>query len=548
MNKIISIILSVITALSTVTGISFEGFFNSSYIENIDDSDISKVTADLGYVKDTLLLFFDDEANVFEKASVLMNDEGVTVGVIRELNLFIIKTNGKAYDELTDLCEMLMENECINLASICPAKKLDEQYTPDDPFNDAYNFWSTDWDDENPDGNNWHLEATDTRSAWGYKALFSHMNIGVVDGGFDMDHEELAGKIIFPNAQTERRNRPSYHGTHVAGIIAANMDNGVGISGICPDSTLIGFDWSPSDGQLWIPDLAVLQALSHVVKAGAKVINFSVGNSASMGDERYKFPDFIPNLDAMLYSYSMGSLLSKGYDFVVVQSAGNGNGEGNAVDASQNGLFCPITEKNAFLPFANVEVEDLLDRIIIVGNAELTENGYVQSSSSNIGSRVDICAPGSEILSSILDNEYMRKSGTSMAAPVVTGIASLVWAVDETLTGAQVKKLVCENTKDTVLPTEERFFSHLDFRSYPMVNAKLAVEAALRQKGGFYDVSLVTDGKKEITFVNSNGDEFVFETGSDGVLNCVLENGDYVMKTETVSREITVNGNTVIEL
>lgn len=548
MNKIISIVLSLITALSTITGISFESFFDSSYVENITDADISRVNSQIGYVKDTVLLFFDENANAFEKMSVLLNDEGVTVGVIRELNLYIVKTEGKDFDGLTALCENLMENESVNLASICPAKKLTEQYTPNDPFNDEKGYWNSDWDDENPEGNNWHLEATDTRSAWGYKELFSHMNIGIVDGGFDTEHEELKGKITFPNAREERRNRPNHHGTHVAGIIAADMNNNVGVSGINPDSTLVCVDWSPSDGQLWIPDLAVLQALSRVVKAGAKVINFSVGNSTSMGDKNYKYPDFIPDLDAMLYSYSMGSLLSKGYDFVVVQSAGNGNGEGYAVDASQNGLFCPITEKNAFLPFAKVKAKDLLDRIIIVGNAELTESGYVQSSSSNIGDRVDICAPGSDIFSSVKNNEYMQKSGTSMSSPVVTAIASLVWSVDETLTGAEVKKLVCENTKDIVLPKEEKFFDHLNFKSYPMVNAKLAVEAALRQKENFCDVSLQTEGKKEVTFENEKGQQFVFETKSDGTLACVLENGNYTVKTELVTKEITVSGNTVIEI
>ncbi|MBQ7957874.1 MAG: S8 family serine peptidase [Clostridia bacterium] len=548
MNKIISIILSLITAFAASVGIGAESIFDLSYIENITDSDITEVTSDAGYVKDTVLLFFDEDANVFEKTSVLLNDEGITAGIIKELNLYVIKTEGKNLEELNTLCEKLMQNKNVNLASICPAKKLTEQYTPNDPFNDEKGYWESDWNDEKPDGNNWHIEATDTRSAWGYKALFSHMNIGVVDGGFDTEHEELKGRITFPTAREERRNRPNHHGTHVAGIIAAEQDNNVGISGICADSTLVCVDWSPSDGQLWIPDLAVLQALSRVVKGGAKVINFSVGNSSSMGDENYKFPDFIPNLDALLYSYSMGSLLSKGYDFVVVQSSGNGNGEGHAVDASQNGLFSPITEKNAFLPFADVTAQDVLDRIIIVGNAKLTDNGYVQSASSNIGDRVDICAPGDEIYSSVKNNEYLRKSGTSMSAPVVTGIASLVWSVDETLTGAEVKKLVCENTKDVVSPTEDRFFDHLNFKEYPMVNAKFAVEAALRQKGNFYDISVETDGKKEITFENESGQQFVFETKTDGTLNCVLESGNYTVKTELTTTEITVNENTLIEI
>lgn len=540
MNKIISIILSLITAFGTAIGISVENIFNSSFIENLNDSDIAKITDDAGYVKDTILLLFEEDAGFLEKCAVLLSDGGVTAGIIEELNLYIIRTDGKDFDAINNLCDELNKKDSVAFASYCPAKKLAEQYTPDDPFNDENNYWNYDWDDENPEGNNWHIEATDTRSAWGYKELFSHINIGIVDGGFDTEHEELKGKISFPTAREERRNRPNHHGTHVAGIIAAEQDNGVGISGICSDSSLICVDWSPSNGQLWIADLAVLQALSRVVKGGAKVINFSVGNSASMGDENYKYPDFVPNLDGILYSYSMGSLLNKGYDFVVVQSAGNGNGESHAVDASQNGLFCSISESNAFLPFKNVTVNDVLDRIIVVGSSELTDNGYVQSSSSNIGDRVDICAPGSEIFSCMKDNTYLRKSGTSMAAPVVTGVASLVWSVNPNLSGKEVKEIVCTNTKDIVSPTEDRHFEHLNFKAYPMVNAKLAVEAALRQKENFHDVSIETDGKTEVTFISENGKEFVFETKSDGTLSCVLESGNYTVKTENSEKEITV--------
>lgn len=549
MTKIISILLSIITAFSGLVMIDVEEIFSaSSYIENIDDTDISLLDKNTGYIKNTVLVIFEEDASTFDKIGVLSKTDGVTVGSLREFNLYILRTDNKNYDELVSFCEELTSLEDVALASICPAKKLTEQYTPDDPFKDEFSYRNGDWDDQNPGGNNWHLEATDVRSAWGYSSQFENINIGVVDGGFDTEHEELAGKIVFPTAREKRRNRPNNHGTHVAGIIAAKADNGVGVSGICQNSTLTCVDWSPSTNQLWIADLAVLRALSRVVKAGAKVINFSVGNSSSMGDKNYEYPAFIPNLDAMLYSYAMGSLLNKGYDFVVVQSAGNGNGDGNAVDATQNGLFCPITKKNAFLPFRNVDIEDVLSRIIVVGSAELTKNGYVQSSSSNVGDRVDICAPGVEVYSTTNDNSYLSKSGTSMAAPVVTGVASLVWSLDSTLTGDEVKKIVCENTKDTVLPSDERFFDFLDYQAYPMVNAKLAVEATLRQKGNVSDVTFTADANEEIIFENESGEQFIFEADSSGQLQCVLKNGTYTVKTKNTVTEITVNGNCEISL
>lgn len=538
MNRILSLILSIITALSGfVFAIPEDGFF--SYNEQIEDCDISQLSENSGYVKNTMLVIFEEDASLLDKLSVF-SKSGALSGVIKDLDLYVITTDNMSYTELNALCDKVSLMDNVAIACICPAKKLSEQYTPDDPFNDENGYWNSDWDDENPDGNNWHIEATDTRSAWGYKSLFTHINIGVVDGGFDTEHEELKGKIAFPTNREERKNRPNHHGTHVAGIIAAEQDNSVGLSGICSDSTLICVDWSPSTNQLWIPDLEVLQALRRVVKAGAKVINFSVGNSSSMGDNNYEFPSIVPDLDGMLYSYSMGSLLQKGYDFVVVQSAGNGNGEGYAVDASQNGLFCSITKKNAFLPFSDVDINDVLDRVIIVGSAGLTKDGYMQSSSSNTGDRVDICAPGIDVFSCTKDNTYLRKSGTSMAAPVVTGIASLVWCVNPELTGAEVKSIICKNTKGEVLPAEERHYDFLNYKTYPLVNAKLAVEASLKATGDFYDVSINTGKKEEVTFTNENGDEFIFETTSDGSLTCVLQKGKYILQTTDGIEEIVV--------
>ncbi len=548
MNRIIAILLSFITAFFPTVATNIENIFGTFYIESIKESDIEKFDSDSGFLKNTVLVFFDEDAGFFDKTGTLSSYDLTTVCVLPDFNLYVAKTEDKSLEELDKLCEELNKNENVALSTICPARKLDMQYTPDDPFNDELNFWNSDWDDENPEGNNWHIEATDTRSAWGYKPLYNNINIGVVDGGFDTNHEELAGKIVFPTSRAERRNRPNHHGTHVAGIIGANQDNGVGISGVCPDSTLICVDWSPSDMQLWIADLAVLQALSETVKGGAKVINFSVGSSSSIGEKDYKSPKIVTDVDGILYSYAMGSLLNKGYDFLVVQSAGNGNEESYAVDAFQNGLFCSINENNAFLPFKNITAEDLLDRIIVVANAEMTKSGYMLSSSSNVGDKVDIAAPGYDIFSTLKNDEYGRKTGTSMAAPVVTGIAALVWSINEDLTAPQVKKIICENTNITVEPSDERHFENLNYKSYNMVNAKLSVEAALRLKDGFYDVSLLTDTKQEVIFINENGDEFIFETKSDGTLDCVLEAGNYTLITQAETTEITITENCEIEI
>lgn len=135
-----------------------------------------------------------------------------------------------------------------------------------------------------------------------------------------------------------------------------------------------------------------------------------------------------------------------------------------------------------------------------------------------------------------------------MASPVVTGIAGLVWSVNPDLTGKDVKRIVCESTSETVLPSEERYFDSLGYQAYPMVNAKLSVENALKETGEFFDVTVSANAKEEITITDEAGNEFVFEANPQGVLTCVLKNGSYIIETETVTKEITVNGETEIVL
>lgn len=555
---IFRIVMAVITAFSGIGGAAgfsaVEELFSDSlsilvqrsdFLDDMSDADVAVLGDDIGYVENMLLVFFAEDAGFFDKLDALAQTGGVTIGSLPEMNLCVVRTAPSDFDSLTALCQKLMQHSAVGLASICPARRLEQQYTPDDPFTD-YSWYTEYWNEESPYGNNWWLEAIDARSAWGYGSLYGDIEIGVVDGGFDTEHDELAGKIVFPNSRERSRNRPNSHGTHVAGIIGARADNGVGVSGICQNSELICVDWTPSDGQLWIPDLAVLYGLGTVVKAGAKVVNFSVGISSSISEGAKKFPSIVNSFDAFIYSYSMGSLLSKGYDFLVVQSAGNGNDGGQAVNASQNGLFCSFANSNVFLPFAGVSKQDLLDRIIIVGSAALGEDGYIQSDSSNVGEIVDICAPGVMIYSCVHDNSYVSKSGTSMAAPMVTGVASLVWSVNPSLTAPEVKKIVCENTQDTVAPAQERYFDDVGYRAYPMVNAKLAVEAAILQGGNAYRVSLSGYSNEEVVFTDEDGNAFVFETNAQGELGCVLSAGTYTVVTQGMNKTVEINSDTNI--
>lgn len=185
----------------------------------------------------------------------------------------------------------------------------------------------------------------------------------------------------------------------------------------------------------------------------------------------------------------------QGYDFVFVNSAGNGDKNGFGVDAKNSGYFASITPENCYTN-SEISADDILNRIIIVTNAEQTDKGYQIYKSSNFGNVVDICAPGKNIYSTITGEflnpmqtkgSYGYLSGTSMSTPMVTGVASLVWSVNEDFTGAEVKEIVCNNYSEWVRINPESKYtssSYADengYLGYPMVNAKLSVEEAIRR-------------------------------------------------------------------
>jgi subtilisin family serine protease len=192
-------------------------------------------------------------------------------------------------------------------------------------------------------------------------------------------------------------------------------------------------------------------------------------------------------LEGMLYSYTVASLLARGYDFLVVQSAGNGSKADEPCDSYYNGSFASITMRNAFTGLTGISRQEVLNHVIIVGSCTYAhkEKDFYQSSFSNYGDGVSIFAPGSWLFSTDKkeNGNYSYKSGTSMAAPVVTGITALTWSVNPSLTGAQVKAIVCDPANTVYRCVNYFWEDEIDIPTYPMINAKLSVEAAIRTLG-----------------------------------------------------------------
>lgn len=525
-----------------------------------EEESISALEDSTTYINDAITVFFSDDATLLDKKKVVEALDGEIVGKVDFMNEYEIKIERSDFYEINNLCDELMENDKVEFASCSLAEKITPDYVPNDPWN------LTDWDDDALDRrslySNWWIKATDTDKAWDYDEYFSDIDVGIVDTGFDPTHEDLEGKIVFPNEFFEKNNAPSYHGNHVAGIIGATQDNEKGLTGIVRDGKLVCIDWEANEeqGQKWNNSARIMTGFVNAVRAGAKVVNFSLGSSGTIknGIDRLQI---VKDTQGKFNSYYIAKMLQRGYDFICCQSAGNGVYKNDkfayAVDASNNGTFCPITVDNAVKTVKGVTPQEIVDRIIIVAAAKFTGfNTYEQADFSNGGSQVSICAPGYDIYSTYYKGDgkdynycsYAYLKGTSMAAPIVTGIASLVWSVNPSFTGAQVKHFVCdeENTKYEVADSSSKL--HLPTGTMRMVNAQLAVEAAIKECENYGTVTgrlewaKITPSKVIDFIITSKETGMVYRLMTDtaGNFNVKLPAGSYTLDLSGKKRNFTV--------
>lgn len=207
------------------------------------------------------------------------------------------------------------------------------------------------------------------------------------------------------------------HGTHVAGIAAALTDNDLGVAGVSGKSQILAI----RVGTWWIPVFAGAAGIMYAAdNASVKVINLSWGGEAS-----YRAIN-----DAIQYATT-----TKGK--IVVAAAGN--------EDSPEPMY----------PAA-------FDNVIAVGATDWSswagcpiEIGVKKACFSNYGSYVDIAAPGCSIYSTVPGGGYQDFSGTSMAAPFVSGAAALIWGKWPSLTRSQVEAFLLSSARQGIEPDED---------------------------------------------------------------------------------------------
>lgn len=204
------------------------------------------------------------------------------------------------------------------------------------------------------------------------------------------------------------------HGTHVAGIIGAVRNNGLGMKGVADNVTIMPIRAVP-DGDEYDKDIAL--GIRYAVDNGAKIINTSFGKYYS------PHPEWV--IEAIKYAADN--------DVLIVNAAGN---EGLNLD--ENRVY-----PNDEWPGQNIEIAD---NFINVGASTPEYGSKMIASFSNYGKEsVDVFAPGYDIYATVPNNAYEYLSGTSMAAPNVAGVAAVIRSLFPKLTATQVKAVILQS-------------------------------------------------------------------------------------------------------
>lgn len=282
----------------------------------------------------------------------------------------------------------------------------------------------------------WHYTLTNFPAAWDSSRGGAGAPVAVIDSEFDTEHPDLKDKFLtgynadsghpaYRTSNVRASSVPELHGSHVAGLVGAATDNGIGVSGASFDSPIIPVKVSTAfspGGRVDAKFVAdVSEAMTWVAGRGAGVVNLSLGT-----------PRFHqPMQDAVN--------LLRGRGIVVVASAGNEQ------DTSERGV--------PNYPAA-------LQGVIAVA---ATDPGDRATPFSTNGDFVDLAAPGSSIVStwdtrapsSLGVAGYESLSGTSMSAPIVAGLAGLVRARRPDLTPEEVELVLAQSARDLGVPGKD---------------------------------------------------------------------------------------------
>lgn len=281
-------------------------------------------------------------------------------------------------------------------------------YTPNDPA----------WNQQ------WGPKKIYTPEAWDYQKGSTTVAVAILDTGVDYNHEDLAGRVYqgydFVNNDSDPMDDDSFsHGTHVAGIAGAIMNNSRGIAGVA-QSNIFAVKVCNSNGtcRYW-----AASGIRYAANNSAKIISMSFGWTEDRADVK----------DATDYAWNKGSLL-------VAASGNDGNPQ--------------------------IEYPANYTTVIAVG---ATDSNDQRASFSNYGTNLELVAPGVDINSTLRNNSYGNKSGTSMATPHVSGVAALIWSQNPSFNNDKVREVLRNTIVDLGTAGRDIYYGYGKVNAYGAV-------------------------------------------------------------------------------
>lgn len=457
-----------------------------------------------------------------------LQDDGAFTMVVAEDDIYVeIRKNPPAYsrDDFS-LCLQIIAYQTGNNPNLT---------LPNDPlFDQQWHLFNATFEDQisgSASNLNFDLGAPE---AWFFTTGSKDIPVAILDTGIDNQHPDLIGNLWINEAEKggienfdddqngyiddihgwdffdPRRNPQSWappltgagrangdvrdsqneitrsHGTHVAGIIGAEGNNGIGTAGINWNTSLMALN-AASDENMF-RDNDIVDAMHYAIDNGAKIINMSLGSVAKSSPEDFQKPgEYNDFLDQTRSQYRKVFRRAAKKDVLIVMAAGN-NGQLSAetqgwknigdLDQSSHSIHSHAKKKH-------------LNNVLLVGSVDPDRR---ISTYSSYGKRVDIAAPGGNkdkpifetdpitgqlsstrtadygIVSTVLSSQanaleqslgiatddglYRSENGTSMAAPMVSGAAALIWGINPLLSAKDVKQILLKSADklDTLKP------------------------------------------------------------------------------------------------
>lgn len=304
---------------------------------------------------------------------------------------------------------------------------------------------------------NWGLDFIGAPAAWRRTTGAKTTLIAIVDLGFAATHPDLAGgtqytyRSVTGTAALGNADAGRGHGTHVAGIAGAMLDKAAGIGGVCLDCGLMLVDVADDHGNM--SSSAIMDGVESAIRRGARVINLSLGT-----DFGNKFAGL-----------SMPELLAKVPEVVAATRAEGIMWERLYRRAESANTLLVTAAGNENIP---MELDPMKRSTLPLYVGALAPDGS-RASFSNFGPGVTVSAPGVDIVSTLPAAGFGSMSGTSMAAPFVTGAAGLIVSLAPTLKPADLRRLL----RDTGRPVGVG-------RDGPSVGPAINIASALAQVAG----------------------------------------------------------------